>query len=445
MPHLEGLAPVVDVELGIPGHRAGVDAERGEPADEGVDGHPEDLRQHPRLGIGLDLHGGAVGIGERRRVRVGRARHEPGEHVEQQADPRAGGRGDEAHGNEVPRAERGPERGAELVGGDFPLIEVGLHQRLVHFHRLVHHPALRLLDRGELGGGGRVGVEEAVHHLLPAGRRQAEGKALRAEDLLKVPEERREVQVRRIDLVHDDEAREAARGRRLHHPAGGGLDAGPRVHDHRGGLHRGEGGQRPAEEVRIPGRVDEADVGRIVGETRDRVPQRLLVRPFLGLVVAGRGALLHRAGGGDGSRRRQQRLDERGLAAAAVADDRDVADLPRGVIRHPVSPVRSRRRTVEYIRRLHARNRRKSPGTRGGSAPPARSARPLRPAGRKAGRGAVSRGVPGEDNPASASPRGGCGCARTRTHRAPPDRARRAGRRRKSPDSRCGRRARPPG
>ena len=421
--HLEGLAPVVDVELGVAGHRAGVDAERGELADEGVDGHPEDLRHHRGVGVGLDLDRVSVRGGERPRVRFGRARHEPGEHVEQQLDAGPRSRRDEAHRNEVPLPERGPERAAELVRGDLSLLQELLHQLLVHLHRLVHDPALRFLDGGELGGGGRIGVEEAVDDLLAAGGREVDGETLGPEHLLEARDEGREVEVRRVDLVHDDEAREAAGRRRLHHPAGGGLDPGPRVDDDGGRLHRGEGGKGPPEEVRIPRGVHEGDVGRIVVETRDRVPQRLLVGALLGLVVAYRGALLHRARGPDGPRRRQQRLDDRGLAAAAVPDDRDVANLPRGVIRHPGSPMRSRRRTVEYIPR-----------------------RPLRKthsgANRSPTRWTVSRGARGAGTPASASPRGGFGCAGTRTRPAPSGRARRAERRPRPRGSPAGRRAR---
>ena len=74
-----------------------------------------------------------------------------------------------------------------------------------------------------------------------------------------IGEQRRQVDVFRVDLVDHDHAAQPARLRPLHHAPRGEFDAGLRV-DHDGrGVHRGERADRLAGEIRDAGRVDQVN------------------------------------------------------------------------------------------------------------------------------------------------------------------------------------------
>ena len=158
-------------------------------------------------------------------------------------------------------------------------------------------------------------LEEAVHHAASAAGRQVDGHALGAERFDEASEQRLQIELVGIDLVHHHQSREPALGRRLHHAAGDHLDPLPRVHDHRRGLHRRQHRQRPAEEVRIAGSVDEIHVAGAVIEVRHRGVQRVLVLLLLGVEVAHRAAVGDVSGRTDDTGVREQRLGQSRLSA----------------------------------------------------------------------------------------------------------------------------------
>ena len=82
-----------------------------------------------------------------------------------------------------------------------------------------------------------------------------------------------------------------------------------------------------AAEAGVAGGVDQVDLAPLPVEMADRRGERHLA-PLLVLVpVGGRRALLDRAEPVDRSGLEEHRLDERGLARPAMADDGDVTDL----------------------------------------------------------------------------------------------------------------------
>ena len=144
-----------------------------------------------------------------------------------------------------------------------------------------------------------------------------------------------EVGPRLVLLVDEDEPGEAERGALGPRQLGADLDAVDGADDDHGEVGDGQGGVDVAGEVGVAGRVDEVDlVGRAVGggplERRQRQRQRHRALGFLGLGVAHRRAVLDPPRPGEHPGPQEQGLGERRLAAAAVADDGDVADLVRG-------------------------------------------------------------------------------------------------------------------
>ena len=245
VPDLERLAAVADEELRVLGHRALVDAEDAELADERVDDHLEHVREHVLLRVRLRaelVDGVAFALVEERRVAFGRVRHQLDDDLEQLRDPGAGLRRHEAHRDQVALAQRLLERRVQLVRRDLALLEVERHQLLVDLDDLVDQRAVRLLDRREIGLA--VGREEAVDDALAAARRQVDRQALLAERRLDLRQQRRQVDVLGVDLVDDDEAAEPALGGPVHHPRRDHLDAGLRVDDDRHRLDRVERADR---------------------------------------------------------------------------------------------------------------------------------------------------------------------------------------------------------
>ena len=334
---LDRLPAFADVELRSRRDSSLVDAKHRQPADVGVDLDLEDVRERMQARIGqrgdvgrraasggnVDVHG---------RIALGRIGQQLDDHIQQLADAGAGpGRGEHDR-DQVAFAHRALERLVQRLGRDVALLEVGLHQLLVHLDHLLDQFLVRFFDRGEIGFAG--GREEAVRHLARAGRRQVQRQALLAEGLLDFLQQRRQVHVVGVDAVDDHQAVEAALRRPLHEAAGHHLDAVLGVDHDRRGLDRGERRQRMAEEVRIARRVEQVDPVLLVLEARDRELERMLEALLERRVVADGGAALHAAGRRDRACARQQRLGQRGLARAGLADQREGADTLDGVLGH---------------------------------------------------------------------------------------------------------------
>ena len=222
----------------------------------------------------------------------------------------------------------------ELLGLELgALLQIELHQLLVHFDHLIDDLAVGLLHAGEvrtLAGG----LEEAVDDVPPLVRRQVDGQALGAEGVADLGGHRGQVHPGGVDLVDHDHPAEVAIGGGLHHALGDRFDAGLGVDDHGGGLDRGQYGDAAPDEVREPGGVDQVDVlagGIEAGDAHIQGVQQLLLQ---GIEVAHGGALVDPAGLGDGVGGGKECLDQGGLARAGMPNQGDVADVLCVVVRH---------------------------------------------------------------------------------------------------------------
>ena len=178
-------------------------------------------------------------------------------------------------GIRCPLAQRLLESGVQLLRREVvPELQVRLHDLLVDFDHLLDDPGARLGDARQVGGSVGEG-EEAIDHLLAAGRRKVDGQALLSERIGDLRHERREVEVRAVDLVHYDHTRKSALARRFHDAPRVRPDAGAGIDDHRHRLHRGQGGQRATDEIRVTGGIHEVDVCAVVVEADDRGGQRV--------------------------------------------------------------------------------------------------------------------------------------------------------------------------
>jgi hypothetical protein len=111
-----------------------------------------------------------------------------------------------------------------------------------------------------------------------------------------------------------------------------------RVDDEDGRLADAQGAERVGHEARLAGRVDQVDLAVVPLERAQRRADRHLARLLVGVGIRGRGS----RPGPTPSRLTapawiQQRLVDRGLPAAAMADEGDVPDAVRPV--HAMSPL----------------------------------------------------------------------------------------------------------
>ena len=184
---LEGLLAVVDEQLRVLLHRALVDAEDAELADEGIVDDLEDVGDdvRRRIGRGFDRRGVvARAFDERRRIAL---RPDAGtgcpatSSSSRHAD--AAARGDEAHGHEVAFAQALFERVVQFLARQavFAEVEVMVHHRFVDLDHLVDDLLVPVGDGAEVGiaFGDAAAVTEAVDHARAAVGGQVEREALR--------------------------------------------------------------------------------------------------------------------------------------------------------------------------------------------------------------------------------------------------------------------------
>ena len=332
---LERLAAVADEELRVLRDRALVHAEDAELADERVHHDLEHVREHVlgRIGLRVELGRGlALALGEQRRVALGGVGQELVEHLQQLRHARAGARRHEAHGYQVPFAQRLLERRVQLLRLDLALLEVDRHQLLVDLDDLVDQRAVRGLDRREVGVAGRV--EEAVDDALAAICRQVDRQALLAERRLDPREHRGQVDVVGVDLVDDHDAAQLAPARPLHHPRRDHLHAGLRVDDDGGRLDRVERADRLPDEVGEARGVDDVHARAAGLAVEQRRAQRVQVLLLQRIEVADGGPALDAAGRRQRSGLDQKRLGQRGLTRRALAHQGYGTNVFRGVVRH---------------------------------------------------------------------------------------------------------------
>jgi hypothetical protein len=171
-----------------------------------------------------------------------------------------------------------------------------------------------------------LAVVEAVDHAGTAVVREVQRQALLAEGRLNLLQQRREIDLLRVDLVDDDHAIEVARGGVVHHPLRHRLDAGGRVdHDDRG-LHRLQRRQRLADEVRGAGGVDQVHARAGVVQVQDRGVQRVLHAALERIVVADGATALEAADGADLAGLVQQVFGQTGLPSSRRSYQRQGPD-----------------------------------------------------------------------------------------------------------------------
>ena len=170
--------------------------------------------------------------------------------------------------------------------------------------------------------------------------RQVDGDALVPElrpELLENPEEVRPLAV---EHVHEDDAREAQLFRAAPVPRRLHLDAHDAADRDERALDDVQRGDRVALEARLAGSVDQVDLAALPLEVAERVRDRHLALLLVLVPVGDRAALLDNAEPVRRAGLEQHRLDERGLACAAVTDDGDVADLSGLDCGHAKTPCR---------------------------------------------------------------------------------------------------------
>ena len=330
MADLERLLAVVDEKLRVLLHRALIDAEHAELADERIVDDLEDVGDHMllRIGYGIDRFGARAGaLDELRRIAFLRIRHQLRREHQQLPDAGAGAPGREADRHEMAFAKALLERIVELLAGEarFAVVEIMAHHGLVDLDDLIDDVLVRVGDRREIGFAARL--EEAVDDAGALVRGQIDRQALAAEFVAKRLDHAFEIDAVVIDLVDDEHAAEIALPRAVHEPARLVADAGHGVDDDRAGLDRRERGQRRAAEVRRSRRVDEVDVGAAEIDRCDRGAERVLAFPFQRIVVGHRGAALDRACRLDRAAGMQQGFEQCCFAGARLSCESDVANV----------------------------------------------------------------------------------------------------------------------
>ena len=244
----------------------------------------------------------------------------------------------------------------DLVVVDLLALEVALHEVLVDLGDLVHELLAVLLGLGLKVVGDRdllgvlatgavvlVGlhvdeVDDAADLVLGADG-DLGGDRVRPEGGLERLQRAEEVGALAVEHVHEDQAGDVELLGALPQASGGDLDAHHRVDDEDRRLAHAQRAERVGDEARLARGVEEVDLAvhpfERAQRRRDRHPARLLV--VVG--VRDRRAVGHRAEPVGRARLVQQRLVQRGLAGAAMADERHVPDAVRGAVHVDLPPL----------------------------------------------------------------------------------------------------------
>ena len=176
--------------------------------------------------------------------------------------------------------------------------------------------------------------------LVLAADREVDGDAALGELLLELAECAEEVGALAVEHVHEDEAREPELLGALPHPAGADLDAHHPADDDERALDHAQRRPRLALEARVARNVDQVQLPSLPVGVRERERDRHLPALLVVVPVGDRRARVDRAEAVQLTGLEEHRLDERGLAGAAVADDGDVANLSGLECGHAGGPPR---------------------------------------------------------------------------------------------------------
>ena len=323
MPHLEGFAPIADVQLAVFRDRSLVDAKHPHLAHIRVDGDFEDMRDHVLGGVVVGvkfLRRRTLTFVELRRIAFRRIGQQQVDRVEQFGDTGAIACRNEQHRNQVPFAQRLFQRRMQLARIDVAVVQVALDKFRVHFHHLLDERAVGVGHRAEVALALRV--KKTIDHFRTAGGGQVQRQAFLAEGLAQLFQQGGQVHALGVDLVDDDDAAQIARLGPLHHAHAHHLDAGGGVDHHRRRVHRFERRHRLADEIGVARRVDEVHARAAMFQVQDGGVQRMLGAPLHRVEVAHRRAALQAARRADRAAAVQQGFGQTGFARRCLADQR---------------------------------------------------------------------------------------------------------------------------
>ncbi len=169
-------------------------------------------------------------------------------------------------------------------------------------------------------------VDDAAEVLLAADR-DRDRDAARRQLLLHRLERGAEVGAVAVEVVDEDDARLLELVAAAPQPRGHDLDARHARDREERALDDAQRAERVGDEARIAGRVEDVELVALVLGVQQRARDRHRAPLLVLVVIRHRAAVGHGAQARDRARLEEQRLRERRLAASAVADERDVADL----------------------------------------------------------------------------------------------------------------------
>ena len=236
-------------------------------------------------------------------------------------------------------------RGDRLVASDFLAPQVALEQRVVRFRDALDQllrvpleavPVLRgHVDLLVLAGLRPLLVQvallrEEIDDAVELGAltdRDFHRDHLRREPLLDLAVHPLEVGVLLVHQGHEEEPRDVAGFAVIPHLLGPDLDAARRRDHHDRAVRRVHARERLTGEVEVAGRVDEVELRVHPFGDGDGEVDGVLAFDFVGGVIGEGGAVFHGPVAFARAGHERKRVDQRGLAARAVAYDRHVADL----------------------------------------------------------------------------------------------------------------------
>ena len=338
--------PLLDVgarveHLAVGRHHALVDAQQVDPPGERVGARLEDVGEQLALLRRLELD-----LADAQRPVLDRRGQVLDDRVEQARGAEVAGRHAAHDREDLAVVGALLERVHDLLVGDLVTLQVALHQRVGDFADLVHQllaVLLRLLRlllgdrdlapvaalRGVLAEGLHVDeVDHALEIVLGADR-DLGGDDVRSEGPLELLERAEEVGALAVEHVHEQHPRDVELGGARPQARGGDLDAHHRVDDEHRRLAHAQRAQRVGDEARLAGRVEQVDLALSPLKRAERGRDRHLPRLLVGVGVRDRRSVGHRAQAVGRAGLEQQRLVQRGLARAAMADQGDVANPVR--------------------------------------------------------------------------------------------------------------------
>ena len=306
---LEAFAPVTDEHLVAGPDRALVHPKRADLAHVGINVDLEYVADEMIGRFRRQLHvlrRFTAALQKHRGVGLQWARHQSREDIQQLIYARTGLRRNEAHRDQMSAAQRPLKGIMQLLGADLlTLLQVDLHQLFVELHHLVDDLRVRGVDVGEVR---RVAVrgEEAIRDRCRAGSGQIQRQTLIAEGLADLVHQRLEIDVVRINAIHDDHATELLLCCETHDASRDEFDTGLRIDNDGRSLDGRQHAHRATDEVGIAGRVEHIHENAVVFEVTDGGFQGML-ELFFGCCVIRNGiAAIHAPGRSDRPRPGEQ-------------------------------------------------------------------------------------------------------------------------------------------